>query len=358
MTIKHDDYLGRELPSFAEPARAPAGHAPLRKPGSVRRTMSIEVVWPEGVSGPGSYWGRARDIWTAAQGGNPVVLAEDRLMAVANSRKIVSVVSDPPRLALGSLAGASGGGHLRGAIDAALPEEKRAGSPLYLLLDDMAGATLISAWAFAPWNAKGTASPERVKARLRSMEGVCIGFRSGSSALETEGNSEVVANHVAVLPLPHPDDPVGWHEMIERDRINFRRARRIDVWRDGDLLRIDSMFQDSAGAPGGGRVAIHQYRLTATADASTQTLLSIEATPGTLPFRECLAAPVNLPALLGTPLVELRSAVLNRLRKTAGCTHLNDMVRALAEVPMLAASAGFENPRDALAHPFVDLRCL
>ena len=222
----------------------------------------------------------------------------------------------------------------------------------------MAGATLISAWAFAPWNAKGTASPERVNARIRSMEGVCIGFRPGSSALELDGNSGIVANHVAVLPLPHPDDPVGWHEMIERDRINFRRARRIDVWRDGDLLRIDSMFQDSAGAPGGGRVAIHQYRLTATADASTQTLLSIEATPGTLPFRECLAAPVNLPALLGTPLVELRSAVLNRLRKTAGCTHLNDMVRALAEVPMLAASAGFENPRDALAHPFVDLRCL
>jgi hypothetical protein len=172
------------------------------------------------------------------------------------------------------------------------------------------------------------------------MEGVCIGFRAGSSALDLDGMNESVANYVAVPPLQHPHDPAGWHEMIERDRINFRRARRIDVWRNGDVLRIDSMFQDSAGAPGGGRVAIHEYRLTATADASAQTLLSIEATPGTLPYRECRAAPANLPTLLGTPLVDLRDTVLDRLRATAGCTHLNDMVRALAEVPVLAASAG------------------
>jgi hypothetical protein len=64
--------------------------------------------------------------------------------------------------------------------------------------------------------------------------------------------------------------------------------------------------------------------------------LSVDASPGILPFAECRAAPVNLAALLGTPLGDLREIVLERLAKTAGCTHLNDMARALAEVPVLA----------------------
>jgi hypothetical protein len=36
-------------------------------------------------------------------------------------------------------------------------------------------------------------------------------------------------------------------------------------------------------------------------------------------------------------LADLRQLVLERLRGTAGCTHLNDALRALAEVPHLVA---------------------
>ena len=64
---------------------------------------------------------------------------------------------------------------------------------------------------------------------------------------------------------------------------------------------------------------------------------SVVARPGTLPYKECRAAPVNVDALVGVPLVDLRNEVLLTLRKTAGCTHLNDMLRALAEVPALAS---------------------
>ena len=39
--------------------------------------------------------------------------------------------------------------------------------------------------------------------------------------------------------------------------------------------------------------------------------------------------------LLDTPLPELRDKVLAELKGTAGCTHLNDALRALAEVPVL-----------------------
>jgi hypothetical protein len=36
--------------------------------------------------------------------------------------------------------------------------------------------------------------------------------------------------------------------------------------------------------------------------------------------------------------VALRERVLDELKGTAGCTHLNDMLRALAEVPVLVGA--------------------
>jgi hypothetical protein len=38
---------------------------------------------------------------------------------------------------------------------------------------------------------------------------------------------------------------------------------------------------------------------------------------------------------VGTPLADLRHEVLDKLRRVDGCTHLNDVLRALAEVPVL-----------------------
>jgi len=39
--------------------------------------------------------------------------------------------------------------------------------------------------------------------------------------------------------------------------------------------------------------------------------------------------------MVGTPLADMREEVLTRLPGVAGCTHLNDALRALAEVPAL-----------------------
>jgi hypothetical protein len=58
--------------------------------------------------------------------------------------------------------------------------------------------------------------------------------------------------------------------------------------------------------------------------------------PRVLPYGECPLAVTYVGALTGLPLSELRGAVLERLRGPLGCTHLNDMLRALADVPALA----------------------
>lgn len=43
----------------------------------------------------------------------------------------------------------------------------------------------------------------------------------------------------------------------------------------------------------------------------------------------------NVGRMVGTPLTDLRTAVLEQLKGIDGCTHLNDVLRSLAEVPVL-----------------------
>jgi hypothetical protein len=328
-----------DLASLPPPPNNPAGPAPLRRPESARRTSSIDMTWPNGQGKPSRFVARARDVVTGPQGGRPAVIADDRLYAmVSPERAILSIESDPVRRDLGSLVGVRGGDYLRSALNRALPAEREAGSPLYLLIDDLAGSSLISGWAWSRWTtdwmqrmAPGMSREERMQMRVLKMEGVCIGFQPGSSALGPTGD---VQNFTPVGPLANPADPEGWHELAEHRDVSMRRARRIDVWRDGDIV-IDSTFQDSASVPEGGRVAIHEYLLRVTVDPSTLKVKTAEADPRTVPYRECPTAVKNVGRMVGVPVKDLRQVVLLELRRTAGCTHLNDALRALAEVPAL-----------------------
>lgn len=339
MTIPTLSLRGQPLPEFAAAPRRPAGPSPVRRPGSVRRTATIYMSWPHGRDGNLLLQGRARDMLTPPDGGAPVVLAEDAMAAQAEQRVIRAITADPPRAGLERLAGARAGGRLREAIDQLLHDERVAGAPLYLLLDDLAGTTLIASWVWSQWADAATiaAYSANRQERLPEMAGVCIGFRPGSSALDLVRVENLWDERAIVPPLEHPDDPAGWHAFPALEGMEMRRARRIDVWREGGLVHIDAMFQDSAALPDGRRRGLHEYGIRATADADGRRLLSLTATPHILPYAECPAAMVNLHALLDTPLADMRATVLVQLRKTAGCTHLNDALRALAEVPRLVA---------------------
>jgi hypothetical protein len=330
--------------------RNSAGAAPRRRPGSIRRTSSIDTTWPDGRTGLLNMIGRARDAVTTLAGGGPVIRAEDSFTARLQwDRTIVSIDSDPARPAIQRLVGARGGGHLRKALDEVLPEERIRATPLHLLLDDIAGASLVAGWAWSRWTeawreapiASGSA-PSRPPGR--KMEGICTGFRPGSSALNPDGTSSGRQSHADVLDLRNPEDPEGWHDFTTQSGVGMRRARRIDLWLDGGLIQVDSAFQDSATNPEGGRTAVHEYRLTATADPVSLHLLSVKAEPRVLPYAECPAAAANVGRLVGAPLSALREKVLDDLRGTAGCTHLNDALRALAEVPALVERLGAPEP--------------
>ena len=326
------------------PPRLSAGPAPLRTPGSVRRTSSIDVSWPGARAGTLRMIGRARDIITPLSGGAPIILAEDAFQAqLQPDRVIVSIEAEPARPALSRLIGERGGGGLRKALEAAVPEERQRSTPLYLILDDLSGTSLVSGWAWSQWDPQWLTSSRAVlkdfdlEKAFRSRAGICAGFAEGSSGLELSTDR----SGTPAPDLRHPDDPEGWHRFTDQQgAVGMRRARRIDIRLDtnmGGRIVIDSAFQDSATTPAGGRAVVHEYRLSATADPQSLQLLSIEAEPRVLPFVECPNATPNLSRLLGTPLPELREKVLAELRGTAGCTHLNDALRALADVPALVS---------------------
>jgi hypothetical protein len=321
-------------PLARQDVRGPAGPAPLRRAGSIRRTATLDMTWPEGWGKPLRIDGRARDAVTLEAGGPPRVVAEATTsVSVGSEREIREIRATPAREGIERLVGSRGGGHLRAALDAVLPGERRAGTPLYLLLDDISGASLIAAFAWSRWSEGWPGRAARRRARPR-MEGVCIGFRPGSGALQEIAQGPPGERARPVGPLVHPDDPHGWHALPEPSGVAMRRARRIDVWVD-DLIRIDAAFQDSATDPQHGRVAVHEYCIAATADPASGALLSLAPDARVLPFMECPSAAARALDLLGAPLGELRGVVLERLARTNGCTHLNDALRALAEVPVL-----------------------
>lgn len=325
----------------ASPASGPVNSTPARRPGSVRRTSSVDMRWPGGAGTRLRLTGRARDLLTPKDGGAAVVLAEDGLRAGVHpaTRTVEEIESEPVRPALAGLVGSPGDGYSRRRLAEVMSDERAAGTPLYLLLDDISGASLIAGFAFSQW-----IEPARILALrpgpARRMEGVCTGFMPGSGALLPDGTNRWDRDVRPVVPLGSGDDPLGWHALEDITEMSMRRARRIDVRADGGLIHVDSMFQDSATVPAGGRVAVHEYRLGATADLATGELRTLDADPRVLPYRECPLATLKMGDLLGVPMTCLRDEVLQRLKGVDGCTHLNDAVRALAEAPVLAAALG------------------
>lgn len=296
--------------------------------------------------------GRARDLLTAGDGTAAIVASGSLRAGIEPDRTIADIAVEPVRPGIDTLVGARGGGGLRAAIDAAVPDDRRRHTPLALLLDDIAGASLVGGFAWSRQRdeanaARGGGAPAAADTRVRppgltrQMAGICAGFRPGSGALKADGTVSALEHNVAAVPpLTDPADPLGWHLLDPLEAVGFRRARRMDVWQEGGEFRIDAHFRDSCSDPGLGEVGVHEYRLVASVDLESQIVTSLVATPLVLPFAECPAASPNVAWLVGEPLAALRSRVLEVLRGPDCCTHLNDALRALADTAVLLELVG------------------
>jgi hypothetical protein len=309
-------------------------NTPDRAPSSVRRTSTIDMSWPAGPRAELHLHGRGRDLLTGADPADTRVLATASVRAVVtNARQIQSIDSQPEHDWLRALVGAPAISGFRRRLAAQAPAGS-ADSLLYQLLDDTPGASIVSDFAQRQWSVYEQVNPDGSPAPALRVVGICAGFAPGSTALRADGSSTGAHRTTTVDTLPRRDDPLGWHDFPEPTVMAMRRARRVDV-RVGATIEIDSMFQDSCTLSEGGRRAVHEYTLRATAEPASGRLVSLEATPGNLPYAECPFAAANIDRLVGTPLAELRAAVTAQLKGVAGCTHLNDALRALGAVPAL-----------------------
>lgn len=80
---------------------------------------------------------------------------------------------------------------------------------------------------------------------------------------------------------------------------------------------------------------IHEYTLDALISRAELRVLAIEATPRVLPWVECPVAAASAQALVGQTVHDLRTWVRSQLTGVATCTHLNDLLRSLADVDHL-----------------------
>lgn len=314
----------------------PAQPTPPRRLGSVRRTSTIDMHWPEGLERDVHCQGTCRDLVTTADGQTRVIDLAKATAAMSPERFYVALSSTPDRPPLQELIGARGAAGSRMKMGQLIASDKEQGTALYMLIDDIPAATLISGQMRYEW----VAPEDRpvFPGAISRAENICVGHAAGSKHHLPDGSMEASQQTRPVPPLHDPADPIGWHEHAPDDRgPSMRRARRLDVWREEEQICVDAFFQDSGINPEGVRFAVHEYTVQATADMDG-VLTYVNAEPRVLPFDTCPAAVLNASRMVGTDLSTFRSAVVKTLPGVLGCTHLNDMLRSLAEVPILAST--------------------
>jgi hypothetical protein len=224
----------------------------------------------------------------------------------------------------------------------------RRGDLVYLLLDEIPASTLVSGYAVGHAASRGELEAQQLH-RLRppgpplQVPDLCAGFQVGGviqTAIAEDGRAPLVTGPVAT-PVVDPDDPGGWHELAALRLNEMRRARRHDLWRDGDgVLHVDAFFRDSHVAADGVETIVHEYTLEATVSADAATVLSCAATPRVLPWVECPQAAASASRLAGMRVFGLRPQVRAELLGPTTCTHLNDTLRELEDVVALAPLLG------------------
>jgi len=158
----------------------PKGASPARQPGSIRRTASVDIHWPGVPTESVRVEGRARDLLTPVSG-DPAVLGEDALTARIDAEsRVITAISAEPRRDL-SLVVALPGARFRDHLAAILPEEQDAGTPLFLLLDELPGCALIGRFAVSQWLPSPVASSLMDPGPRRDVTDVCIGLRRPST---------------------------------------------------------------------------------------------------------------------------------------------------------------------------------
>jgi hypothetical protein len=323
-----------------EPAAPPVELVtPARRPGSVRRTSHVDLLPHGAAMGAGfAIRGRARDLRTGADG-SVVVLDDATVDAEVGPGQVVEhVTATPARVDTGAFAGHPITKGFRARLDAVASDERDARTPLFLLLDELPIAAVISGYADLYTSPEPPGGSGSWDGALTQAD-ICAGWATEAHMITTiraEGRMPVPLGPRALEPVA---DDLGWHGLDHLPPGAMRRRRRLDVFLGDDhLVGVDAMFRDThVDADTGVETVLHEWWVDAAVDPRSHVVQRAAARPGPLPWGECPSAAGSAARLVGHAAGTLRDLVRRDLRGTSTCTHLNDLLRSLADVPALAA---------------------
>ncbi|BDB42867.1 hypothetical protein Mkiyose1665_43260 [Mycobacterium kiyosense] len=294
----------------------------------MRRTSTIDTH----PGGPGESFAELR--------GRDAVGTEDGIAVVGQvqirARLVDFVVDDieptPPDARLDALRGQRVSRGFRAKLGELLPDEVRKASLLHLLLDDWVGAALVSGYGIQHTAISLGIEQKMPPGVADRMTGICAGFAPEASVVGYARQHDVIpTGRGPVAPAL-----AGLHEAEPLRARGMRRLRRLDTWPVGDgVVEFDAHFRDSHTDDDLVETIVHEYTVTGTLQESTRTVLSARADVRVLPWQECPGAVESAARIAGMTLTELRDRVRVEFVGTSTCTHLNDTLRAIADLDAL-----------------------
>ena len=283
--------------------------------GALRRTSTIDTHFSG--TGESDVDLRARDA------GTEHVFGEVRVRAHLTDRVIDDIDNS-----LDQLVGSRVGPGFRSAVGRLFPEERA--SLLHLLLDDWVGAALVSGYA-VQHAAISLGIEEKLGPGVADhMAGICAGFASDASLVPyAKRNGTIPSVHGPIAP---PLDGLEMHDVEPLRPHGMRRFRRLDLGPDDGF---SAHFRDSHVDGDGVETIVHEYTVVGSLDTSTRTITSVDASVQVLPWQECPGAIASAARVAGMTLAELRARIRGEFVGTSTCTHLNDTLRALADLDAL-----------------------
>ncbi|BBX04978.1 hypothetical protein BST36_23000 [Mycolicibacterium moriokaense] len=315
------DFVGPQ-----RPVQTPVGLAI----GTLRRTSTIDTH----PAGPGDSDVdlRARDVVAGQDGVD--VLGEIRVRAHLSERVIDDIDCTPHDDRLAALRGSRVGPGFRSSMNTLLPGEAQRASLLHLLLDDWVGAALVSGYS-TQHQAIILGTEEKLpEGTVDRIAGICAGFAPEASLVG-------YARRVGIIPSVHgPTAPPldGRHPVEPLRAHGMRRYRRLDLHPvdvSSATVGFDAHFRDSHVDGEGVETIVHEYTVEGTVDTSTRTIASVTAHVRVLPWQECPGAIGSAARVQGVTLSELRERIRSEFVGTSTCTHLNDTLRAIADLDAL-----------------------
>jgi hypothetical protein len=321
----------------------PAAQTPPRRRGSVRRTTSIDMARDEGSLDPVYLTGTGRDLFTARDGSTRELGCAQVDATIGMVPRVVQHIETTPVVeGISRLAGAPAMSGFRATVDKVAPHLRQHRELLYTLLDDVPVATLISGHGLSASGLLGVVA----KSGYLPVADQCAGFVTGGLLLTSfeAGDPAIVTGPIAP-DIDNPEDPDAWHPMAPLPIHGMRRRRRLDVAQDegATTVSIDAMFRDTYVRGDGHETIIHEYTLTATVDSDSGVILRSEAVPRVLPWQECPGAVASARRITGMTLDDLHFRVRKELAGTSTCTHLNDLLRSVADARALIGLVGSES---------------